>query len=343
MWEVTRPSPQARVRPSRFEIVPPSAQSLALQGADRDIVISPDGQYIVYRASAGLAQLVVRAIDRLDAHAIAGITNARQPFFSPDSEWIGFFDGAGLKKAPITGGSAITIWKNLCRAARRELGRRQQHRVRQHRHVQRTPARAGERRRANGVDEARRGEGRNEPLVPLAAAGGRGVLFTIRALNPAEPAQVAVFDLKTGQQQDTHSRREPSRVRPDRASVVCGGRRAARRAVRSGATRGGERSHAGRRRCVDGMSQPRPTTRSRRRARSSTSRRPALSSRGRSCGSIARGRRRRSRRPARLTTTRDCRQTVRASRSPSGSGTRRLDLGSRAGDSHPADLRSRRR
>ena len=98
--------------PSRFEIVPPPAQSLAIQGADRDIVISPDGQYIVYRADAGRAQLVVRAIDRLDAHPVADITNARKPFFSPDSQWIGFFDGVGLKKAPITGGSAITIWKN---------------------------------------------------------------------------------------------------------------------------------------------------------------------------------------------------------------------------------------
>ncbi len=111
MWAMTRPVPQARILPSRFEIVPPPAQLLAIQSADRDIAISPDGQYIVYRADAGRAQLVVRALDRLDAHAVADIRNARNPFFSPDGQWIGFFDGAGLRKAPVAGGAAITIWK----------------------------------------------------------------------------------------------------------------------------------------------------------------------------------------------------------------------------------------
>ena len=74
-------------------------------------------------ARGSLAQLVVRAIDRLDAHPLPGITNARQPFFSADSQWIGFFDGAGLKKVSITGGSAITICQNYGHIARGELGR----------------------------------------------------------------------------------------------------------------------------------------------------------------------------------------------------------------------------
>jgi WD40-like Beta Propeller Repeat len=90
MWAMTRPAPRPRVLPSRVETTPGPAQSLAVHGSDRDIAISPDGRYVVYRADAGLAQLVVRLIDRLDAHPLADITNARQPFFSADSQWIGF-------------------------------------------------------------------------------------------------------------------------------------------------------------------------------------------------------------------------------------------------------------
>jgi Tol biopolymer transport system component len=199
MWAMTRPAPQARVLPSRFEIVPPLAQSLAIQGADRDIAISPDGQYIVYRANAGLAQLAVRAIDRLDAHSIAGITNAREPFFSPDSQWIGFFDGAGLKKAPITGGSAITIWKNYVVPRGASWGDDNSivfASTDTSTGLLRLPASGGEPTELTRPDAAK---GERNHWYPSLLPGGRGVLFTIRALNPAEPAQVAVLDLKTGQ------------------------------------------------------------------------------------------------------------------------------------------------
>jgi Tol biopolymer transport system component len=199
MWGMTRPAPQARVRPSRFEIVPPLAQSLALQGADRDIVISPDGQYIVYRADAGRAQLVVRAIDRLDAHPVADITNARQPFFSPDSQWIGFFDGAGLKKAPITGGSAITIWKNYVVPRGASWGDDNSivfASTDASSGLLRVPASGGEPTELTRPDAAK---GERNHWYPSLLPGGRWVLFTIRALNPAEPPQVAVLDMKTGQ------------------------------------------------------------------------------------------------------------------------------------------------
>jgi serine/threonine-protein kinase len=42
-------------------------------------------------------------------------------------------------------------------------------------------------------------KGEKNHWYPSLLPGGRGVLFTIRALNPAEPAQVAAVDLKTGQ------------------------------------------------------------------------------------------------------------------------------------------------
>ena len=34
----------------RFALVPPAAQALAIQGADRDLVLSADGTHLVYVA-----------------------------------------------------------------------------------------------------------------------------------------------------------------------------------------------------------------------------------------------------------------------------------------------------
>lgn len=76
MWALTRPVPKAATLPSRFAIEPPPSQSLAIQGADRDIVISPDGRYFVYRAGAGPAQLVVRGIDQLGHHDLEELRRA---------------------------------------------------------------------------------------------------------------------------------------------------------------------------------------------------------------------------------------------------------------------------
>jgi Tol biopolymer transport system component len=199
MWAMTRPRPQGRVLPSRFEIVPPLAQALAIQGADRDIAISPDGQYIVYRADAGRAQLVVRPIDRLDARPVAGITNARQPFFSPDSEWIGFFDGAGLKKAPIAGGSATMILKNYVVPRGASWGDDNSIVFATNDSstgLLRVPASGGEPTVLTRPDAAK---GEKNHWRPSLLPDGRGILFTITALNAAVPPQVAVLDMKTGQ------------------------------------------------------------------------------------------------------------------------------------------------
>ena len=52
--------------------------------------------------------LFVRALDALDPVAV--FTGApRGPFVSPDGQWIGFVDGAVLKKVTMTGGPAATL------------------------------------------------------------------------------------------------------------------------------------------------------------------------------------------------------------------------------------------
>ena len=58
-------------------------------------------------------RLMLRALDQLDAVLLSSVTAGRTPFFSPDSRWIGFFDGGDLKKVAVTGGPVITLCREL--------------------------------------------------------------------------------------------------------------------------------------------------------------------------------------------------------------------------------------
>jgi Tol biopolymer transport system component len=200
-WAVTRPAPQALVPPSRFAIVPPPAQSLAISFFFRDLALSPDGRYLVYRAGGTTmgGPLMVRAMDALDAQPLAGITTARNPFFSPDSRWIGFFDNDELKKVSVTGGPAITI-SRLTGPGPRGASWGDDNTIvfatnDPKTGLLRVSADGGEPTVLTTPDA---GQHEGDHLFPSVLPGGRGVLFTITA-GQAENTQVAVLDLKTGQ------------------------------------------------------------------------------------------------------------------------------------------------
>ena len=108
-WGLTRPPP-VTLQPVRFALTPTAAQTLAIKAFDRDLVLSADGTHLVYVAGPD-GQLMVRAVDALDAVPLGGITGARSPFLSPDGRWIGFFtrsDGE-IQKVPIAGGPPVTL------------------------------------------------------------------------------------------------------------------------------------------------------------------------------------------------------------------------------------------
>jgi serine/threonine-protein kinase len=75
------------------------------------IAISPDGRRLAYLASvAGSAsRLFIRALDQPRHFELAGTEGAANPFFSPDGQWIVFFDGNRLKKVSISGGAAVPL------------------------------------------------------------------------------------------------------------------------------------------------------------------------------------------------------------------------------------------
>ena len=76
------------------------------------VAVSSDGHTLVYSAQEkGQWRLFSRSLDQLDQrHATPiGDVDARNPFFSPDGQWIGFFDGRILKRVPARGGPTQPI------------------------------------------------------------------------------------------------------------------------------------------------------------------------------------------------------------------------------------------
>ncbi|HYM23528.1 MAG TPA: hypothetical protein VEU08_09975 [Vicinamibacterales bacterium] len=196
-----RPGPPNPVQLSRFPIVPSPAQPLNVSSPERSLALSPDGRYLVYRAGGSLlggSPLMLRATDRLDAQQLAGIAGAYGPFFSPDSQWIGFFEGAELKKVSIAGGSVVS----LCRVKGASLGASWSDdgtivfaTSDRTTGLWRVSAQGGEPTVLTTPDPAHQ-EG--DHLFPSFLPGGRGVLFTVSTPGQMNDARVAVLDLKTG-------------------------------------------------------------------------------------------------------------------------------------------------
>jgi hypothetical protein len=70
------------------------------------VTISPDGQRLAFVAAGrdGRQLLWVRLVESVAAPALPGTDGAMYPFWSPDSQFIGFFAQKKLKKIQIAGG-----------------------------------------------------------------------------------------------------------------------------------------------------------------------------------------------------------------------------------------------
>ncbi len=85
--------------------------SLATQAGSSNVIIAPDGTRLVYVADVGGGQssLFVRRLDQTNAIELPGTQGANSPFFSPDSQWVGFSVGVKLYKVPVEGGAAVPL------------------------------------------------------------------------------------------------------------------------------------------------------------------------------------------------------------------------------------------
>jgi Tol biopolymer transport system component len=74
-------------------------------------ILSPNGSRLALVAAGSdqKQRIYVRSLDQLQATALSGTENARDPYFSPDGQWIGFFADAKLKKISVQGGAAVTL------------------------------------------------------------------------------------------------------------------------------------------------------------------------------------------------------------------------------------------
>ncbi len=198
VWTLGPPEPPPIVRMP----IPLGADETFSNTGRHAVAISPDGTQIVYSANLGLS---LRPVDQLEATPLAGtsegvgggIPGARNPFFSSDSQWIGYHVGAQLKKVSIGGGAPVTLcecdapWGASWGADNTILFGRGPGGIWQ------VPGAGGTPERLIAVEEGELAHG------PQMLPGGEWVLFTLRPAGTSvwDAAQIVVQSVTTGERQ----------------------------------------------------------------------------------------------------------------------------------------------
>ena len=79
-------------------------------GSDAVLTLSPDGRRIVFaRRADGKTQLATRLLEQAQSTLLPGTEGGREPFFSPDSQWIAFHAHGALSKTSIEGGAPLAL------------------------------------------------------------------------------------------------------------------------------------------------------------------------------------------------------------------------------------------
>jgi Tol biopolymer transport system component len=107
-------APAAAPAPLAFSILPPDHGGFTPTPSSvrtAQFALSPDGRRLAFVASLRYepSQLWVRELDALRAEPVANTQGAEYPFWSPDSESIGFFAGGSLKRVDLAGGPARVL------------------------------------------------------------------------------------------------------------------------------------------------------------------------------------------------------------------------------------------
>ncbi|HEY6066561.1 MAG TPA: protein kinase, partial [Thermoanaerobaculia bacterium] len=89
-------------------LLPPEKSSFAFEFGP--MALSPDGRRVAFVAtSSGINMLWVQPLSGLAAQPLAGTEGASNPFWSPDSRFLGFFADRKLKKIDASGGPPQTL------------------------------------------------------------------------------------------------------------------------------------------------------------------------------------------------------------------------------------------
>ena len=102
VWGLVSPAPE---RVARFPL--PLSDGQNFSGTSRHIVaISPAHDHVAFTANQGLW---LRPMDQMEATLLSGGEGAREPFFSADGQWLGFWADGQLKRVSISGGAPVTL------------------------------------------------------------------------------------------------------------------------------------------------------------------------------------------------------------------------------------------
>jgi len=108
LWRATRPVDRPLMR-FHLDLGPD-----AVRGPHNTVAISPDGTRIVYPVRSGtMTLLATRLLDQPKATTLRDTESGIDPFFSPDGQWIGFFNNESLRKTPVQGGASVTLARGL--------------------------------------------------------------------------------------------------------------------------------------------------------------------------------------------------------------------------------------
>ena len=98
-------APEAPLR--RLAFTPPKA--VAASAYSSNVAISPDGKHIAFITAGSGRKLWIQDLDQREPRPIDGTERADSPFWSPDSNFIGFGASGELKKVSVQGGLAIRV------------------------------------------------------------------------------------------------------------------------------------------------------------------------------------------------------------------------------------------
>ena len=187
-------APEAPVR--RFAFTP---ESLYERGGWR-AAISPNGRHIVYVAGGEERKLWVRDLDREQPHELNGTEDGRAPFWSPDSQFIGFATSRELKKISVQGGPAITLCSlpstNFSGGGWSSDGDAIAFGSEVPPEIYEVPARGGEPKLLFEPERTEKGSGYQNPHFLASQANARGTVFDVGS---ASDRDIAVKNLETGE------------------------------------------------------------------------------------------------------------------------------------------------
>ena len=83
----------------------------AVAGQFTTMVISPDGARLVFpvKSPDGKQMLATRLVNEAKPAVLSGTENGRDPFFSPDGKWVGFFADGKMKKISVHGSAPVVL------------------------------------------------------------------------------------------------------------------------------------------------------------------------------------------------------------------------------------------